>query len=102
MYFVPVKLFILEIKEKSLYWKKKKKKLSGLSMWPCLDRVSSSASWWRQAITQKTTKKNGKKNQPLLVFVSECCLTFTLVWSPRVLHFLKSASGEGLGSSKWW
>lgn len=23
MYFVPVKLFILEIKEKSLYWKKK-------------------------------------------------------------------------------
>lgn len=39
MYFVPVKLFILEIKgkKKSIL----EKKLSGLSMWPHLDQVSS-------------------------------------------------------------
>lgn len=36
-----------KLKKKNLYWKKK---LSGLSMWPRLDQVSSSASWWCQAI----------------------------------------------------
>lgn len=47
MYFVPVKLFILEIKEKKSILEKK---LSGLSMWPRLDQVLSLASWWCQAI----------------------------------------------------
>lgn len=47
MYFVPVKLFILEIKGKKIYIGQK---LSGLSMWPRLDQVLSLASWWCQAI----------------------------------------------------
>lgn len=58
-------------------------------MWPCLDWVSSSASWWHQAIK----KKKGKKT--LLVLVSEGCLTFTLVLSLRVLHFFNQLQGRG-------
>lgn len=81
MYFVPVKLFILEIKEKKSILEKK---LSGLSMWPRLDQVLSLASWWCQAIFFL-----------FLFFVSKRCLILILLGSLRVPHFVNQFQFRG-------
>lgn len=93
MYFVPVKLFILEIKEKSLYWKKKNCLASqcGLALTGSRVRPLGSVKQF------KIRKKKQKKRKTHLVFVSEGCPTFTWVGSLRVRGF-----GEGLGSSNRW
>lgn len=103
MYFVPVKLFILEIKgkKKNLYWgRKKNKKLSGLSMWPCLDQVLSLASCWCQAIYLFFSSSS-----LLLLPLNDAW--FLIFFIPLgslcpSLHESVSGEGVGLGSSKLW
>lgn len=84
MYFVPVKLFILEIKgkKKSILGEgKKNKKLSALSMWPCLDQVLSLASCWCQAIFFFFFS---------LAFATKWCLIFDLLYPPWISVSLTS------------
>lgn len=91
MYFVPVKLFILEIKEKSLYWKKKKNCLAS----QCGLALTGSRVRPLGSVKQFKIRKRKKKEKKHLVFVSEGCLTFTLVRSLRVLHVLNQLRGRG-------
>lgn len=86
--------------KKNLYWGrgKKNKKLSGLSMWPCLDQVLSLASCWCQAIFFSSSSL-------LLLPLNDAW--FLIFFIPLgslcpSLHESVSGEGVGLGSSKLW
>lgn len=71
--------------KKNLYWGrgKKNKKLSGLSMWPCLDQVLSLASCWCQAIFFFFFFFS-------LAFATKWCLIFDLLYPPWISVSLTS------------
>lgn len=89
-----------KLKEKKIYigGGEKNKKLSGLSMWPCLDQVLSLASCWCQAIFFSSSSL-------LLLPLNDAW--FLIFFIPLgslcpSLHESVSGEGVGLGSSKLW
>lgn len=88
----------LKEKKKSILGEGEKNKLSGLSMWPCLDQVLSLASCWCQAIFFSSSSL-------LLLPLNDAW--FLIFFIPLgslcpSLHESVSGEGVGLGSSKLW